>query len=323
MGRSGLSGAAEGGHIDMVNFLLDRGADPAESDALSGAALGGHIEIVKILLDKGADVNKSDALSGAAGGGHIEIVKILLDKGADVNKAYPLIQAASRGHEDTVRLLLRNGADWNQLEVLKEAVANDKANFQEKRIYESLDQDRIAMIKKRLSLSSKTDMLQISEVKAEVSSSSKLPVKAQNVKEVGHKGVGKSCFVKQIQKEYIPEGGPAPTDTADFYVNYLAYDPNSGFRKKLDENGEEETGRIRIKRIIDRYRKQAKSDKESPVSVIYLRDQGVKDQPASLVKAKVRNEVASTSSSAAKSAHEPSSPSSSTKPGYNFSVIPI
>ncbi|XP_033763247.1 uncharacterized protein LOC117344563 isoform X2 [Pecten maximus] len=82
---------------------------------------------------------------------------------------------------------------------------------------------------------------------------------------IGHKGVGKSCFVKQIKEEYILEGGPGSTDTADLYVNYLAFNPNTRFRKKLDENGEVETGRQRLKRIIDRYRKGDNLDIQKPV----------------------------------------------------------
>jgi ankyrin repeat protein len=52
--------------------------------------LGGHREIIQLLLDKGADVNAQggeygNALQAASWGGHQEAVRLLLDNGADVN----------------------------------------------------------------------------------------------------------------------------------------------------------------------------------------------------------------------------------------------
>ncbi|XP_021366313.1 uncharacterized protein LOC110458750, partial [Mizuhopecten yessoensis] len=76
---------------------------------------------------------------------------------------------------------------------------------------------------------------------------------------VGQHGVGKSCFVRQLKQEYIPEGGPGPTDTADIYVNYMGYNPDTGFQQKLDIDGEIVTSRQRLKRIIDRYREDKKT----------------------------------------------------------------
>ncbi|XP_033738792.1 uncharacterized protein LOC117326237 [Pecten maximus] len=109
---------------------------------------------------------------------------------------------------------------------------------------------------------------------------------------VGHKGVGKTCFVRQIKQEYIPEGGPNSTDTADLYINHLAYNPDTGVRKELDENGEEETGRQRIKRIIDRYDKMEMTDKDPSESTPNIQDQ---DKTPPTIKETPTNEVASTS----------------------------
>ncbi|XP_069102118.1 LOW QUALITY PROTEIN: uncharacterized protein [Argopecten irradians] len=71
---------------------------------------------------------------------------------------------------------------------------------------------------------------------------------------VGHKGVGKTCLVKQLKHEHIPKGGPESTNTADFYINYIAYNPHTGFRKTLDENGEIETHLHRLKQVVDQFR---------------------------------------------------------------------
>ncbi|XP_060084624.1 uncharacterized protein LOC132563880 [Ylistrum balloti] len=72
---------------------------------------------------------------------------------------------------------------------------------------------------------------------------------------VGHQGVGKSCLVKQLQRESIPAGRPGSTDTAEFYAHYMGFNPNTGYRQKLDQNGEIECGRRRLNRIIHRYQR--------------------------------------------------------------------
>jgi ankyrin repeat protein len=49
----------------------------------------GHVEIVEMLIDAGADINVLDALDGctplatAAAAGHEEVVRLLLARGAD------------------------------------------------------------------------------------------------------------------------------------------------------------------------------------------------------------------------------------------------
>ena len=77
--------------IKNVN-IVDTGDDVNSKGitSLIGAAAGDHIEIVQALIDAGADVNAKDhsgwtALDHAAVKGHTEIVKILLKAGADVN----------------------------------------------------------------------------------------------------------------------------------------------------------------------------------------------------------------------------------------------
>ena len=46
--------AAEGGHIDIVKLMLERGADNFY-DIMYSASRGGHIDIVKLMLGQGAD----------------------------------------------------------------------------------------------------------------------------------------------------------------------------------------------------------------------------------------------------------------------------
>lgn len=108
---------AEGGHRDVVEFLLAIGTDvDARSQfawtPLYKAASAGHKDVADLLVTKGADVGYKNsygrtALHLAAFAGHRDVVVFLTANGADVNaeNAYgktPLHTAASAGHKDVV-----------------------------------------------------------------------------------------------------------------------------------------------------------------------------------------------------------------------------
>ena len=126
--------AASQGNIAKVRAFLDRGLDvnyhsPSKQatgrTALSEAAIAGHLNIVQLLLEHGADRNWQDHAVGltplgwAAYAGHESCVKSLLDAGADLELAShevqftPLMQAAMNGHLSIVQLLLDSGANVN------------------------------------------------------------------------------------------------------------------------------------------------------------------------------------------------------------------
>ena len=94
-GNTALMWASYNGNVEIVQALIDKGADiNANSNpgrtALMWASISGHKEVVQLLLAKGADVNSKDvdgntALIHAADEGRTEIVQALIDKGADVN----------------------------------------------------------------------------------------------------------------------------------------------------------------------------------------------------------------------------------------------
>ena len=73
--------AAANGHLDMVKYLVSKGADVrARFDfALQCTAFNGHLDIVKYLVENGADVRACDdfALRWAAANRHWDIVKYL------------------------------------------------------------------------------------------------------------------------------------------------------------------------------------------------------------------------------------------------------
>ena len=132
-GETALMKSAQRGDIAVAKMLLARGADMVEKGkdkkgrmhgrtALMHAAWHGRGDMVNFLIENGADVNAAGVLSGetalinAARRGHTDIVRLLIIKGADIDKAddsgvTPLMEAALRGHASMVRLLLQDGAD--------------------------------------------------------------------------------------------------------------------------------------------------------------------------------------------------------------------
>jgi hypothetical protein len=109
------------GRVEEVKQLLDYGSNvnAARGDngatALIQAAQNGHLDVVELLLENGASVdhtncNGTSALFLAAQNGIPEIVQLLLEKGATADLANnssvtPREAAYENGHFDVVRLL--------------------------------------------------------------------------------------------------------------------------------------------------------------------------------------------------------------------------
>lgn len=84
------------------------------AEALRIAAEKGHIEVCEILLDYGADIhfNNDEAIRYASENGMVEVVEFLIMHGANIhtNYDYPIRYAAENGHLDVVKLLYENHA---------------------------------------------------------------------------------------------------------------------------------------------------------------------------------------------------------------------
>ena len=120
-GFTALMGAAQEGHLDIVRWLLDQGAEanyatPATGQtALISACHQGHLEVARCLVESGgARVNAADpasgntALAAASRSGHLGAVTYLLGRGANGATA-ALCGACYEGHLEVLRALLERG----------------------------------------------------------------------------------------------------------------------------------------------------------------------------------------------------------------------
>jgi len=140
-GRGGLAGLTVGytvlmwasiwGRIDIIELLLDNGADLNIKDgdgntALIWASICGQTDVVRLLLDRGAKMNIQNnsgntalmRLSGRTGNPYINIVLLLLDRGAQINiqneDGENALTIASRlNNTDMVRLIEQHKASRN------------------------------------------------------------------------------------------------------------------------------------------------------------------------------------------------------------------
>jgi ankyrin repeat protein len=130
-GRTTLHHAAEGGHADVMSYLLSHGAQANIRDGqgmtpLMMASWEGHIgglqKLLSVVGDEGladTDENGWKALHYAADGDHGEVVKFLVSKGAQANSKNnkgqtPLMHASWKGHLRTVQKLVEVGGAKEQ-----------------------------------------------------------------------------------------------------------------------------------------------------------------------------------------------------------------
>lgn len=133
-GATPIHAAAEHGHHECIEMLLDAGASacaettPEKITPLHLSSQEGHYRCMELLLSEGVAVDAA-TVSGnmtpicLAAQGHAECTKLLLDWGANPNHIYedvdvlpktPLMVAVEGDSVDCVKILVEGGADVNR-----------------------------------------------------------------------------------------------------------------------------------------------------------------------------------------------------------------
>lgn len=127
-GTGAIRHAARWGHLSVVEFLLEHGANPELSPAAAAAAEEGHVEVIQFLLKAGLKPVK--ALLKAAERGFLVIFRLLLDAGVDANESIgsesPLASAIAMGHPEIFELLIERGGDLHSKGTAEECVRRAK-----------------------------------------------------------------------------------------------------------------------------------------------------------------------------------------------------
>lgn len=122
-GKTALMIAAKAGNRDLVEQLLEKGAD-ANAENINGgtavmfAAISGSSAIIREILEHGADINARgsngwSALMVSAAKGHESATQTILGAGADINTTdiylwTPLMRAAHENQISVIKILLEH-----------------------------------------------------------------------------------------------------------------------------------------------------------------------------------------------------------------------
>lgn len=114
------------GHLSVVKFLLDKGANPNIASnnqfkvtPIHSACAISHFDIAELLIEHGADANAKQMqgvtpLHSAAHNGQTKLSKLLIDNGADINAKMdtgqtPLFMANEKDFQETADLIIKHG----------------------------------------------------------------------------------------------------------------------------------------------------------------------------------------------------------------------
>lgn len=131
-GRTPLHLAARGVHFEIMEYLIQKGADVNAKDnnqiyPIVSVTVRNHPQALKLLIDNGAKTDVTDnegnyIIHIAARYGFIEEIKILLENGSylEIKDSYqrtPLIVASREGGDfETIKYLIEKGADINAVD---------------------------------------------------------------------------------------------------------------------------------------------------------------------------------------------------------------
>src|SRR6266852_5059875 len=118
--------ASQGGHMEVAQMLIERGADVSAQNGngntpLHRASLCGHMDVARMLIERGADVSAqgkygNTPLHLALEYRHVEVAQMLIERGADLSAQgqygdTPLHLVSLGRHMDVAQILIERGAD--------------------------------------------------------------------------------------------------------------------------------------------------------------------------------------------------------------------
>lgn len=137
-----LHEAASMGRMDVVKYLVSKGADLSIRDSYGNTALEkaigrGRNDVALFLISnmkKEKDIAGNRPLHAAAENGNVEMTGILLDRGFDVNARdnwgeTPLHNAISRDYLDIAKMLIEKGADINAVSTVKDTTGKTPLHY--------------------------------------------------------------------------------------------------------------------------------------------------------------------------------------------------
>ena len=148
---SAIHEACYSGHRDVVELLLDHGADIEartylyERLPLDAACIKERLSTVKLLLERGANANTWGSLYKACMINHVYMLNLLLDHGADINnncnqrKSTPLHIACYGNSPECVRELLHRGANLTMQNIYGETAQDVARHMKHKFVFELIN----------------------------------------------------------------------------------------------------------------------------------------------------------------------------------------
>jgi len=129
--------AAYHGKLNVIEWLNKQDIDIIDSDecwSLLCAAQGGHLDIVKYLDDNGADLEVRDyrPMFYAAMNGHLDVVRYLYEKTKTTvgDQLVPAEEACEFGHTEVVKFLVENGTTIKKYGIDLASIASQKGNLE-------------------------------------------------------------------------------------------------------------------------------------------------------------------------------------------------